>query len=131
MAQQLDLAVVAAHRLFDAFEQGDRVGMLNVLTEDAVVWHNHDDREKLLSEQLDTLLATQNVAERFEYVDRRYQPIDGGALLQHRLSGSVPGGATFDAPILIRMTMRGDRIARMEEYVDRGTLASLYAAMRK
>jgi ketosteroid isomerase-like protein len=128
MTQDID-AVATAHRLFDALAEGDRAGVLAAVTDDAVVWQNYDAREKPFSSRIDNLIRASQVTEGFHYAERRYETVGDGAVLQHRLRGQVPGGEAFDAPIAVRMHMRGDRIARFEEYLDQGTLAPLYAAM--
>lgn len=123
-------AIEIAHRLFDALGRGDRDGVVAAATEDAIVWQNYDDREKPFASRVDNLLRASSVSEGFHYGERRYTPLDGGALLQHRLRGQVPGGGSFDVPIIVRIHISGDRIARFEEYFDREALAPLYAAMR-
>ncbi len=129
MVSQGDV-VATANRLFDALGAGDREGVLAAVTADAVVWHNYDDREKPFTDRIDGLMRASRVTTGFHYAERRYQALGDGAVLQHRLRGQVPGGAAFDAPIVVVMHMRGDRIARFEEYFDQNTLAPLYAAMR-
>ena len=126
-----DVAIATAHRLFDALGRGDRNGVLANVTDDAVVWQNYDDQEKPFADRVDNLVRASRVSEGFHYADRRYVPLPDGALIQHRLRGSIPNGGAFDAPIVVRITMRDDRIARFEEYLDQGTLAPLYAAMKR
>lgn len=123
-------AVATANRLFDALGAGDRDGVLAAVTADAVVWHNYDDREKPFTDRIDGLMRASRVTTGFHYAARRYQAVGSGAVLQHRLRGQVPGGASFDAPIVVVVYMRGDRIARFEEYFDQTSLAPLYAVMR-
>lgn len=129
MEQDYD-AVALAHRLFDALGRGDREGVMETIADGAVVWHNYDDREKPFADRIDGLMRASRVTEGFHYAERRYVALPGGALVQHRLRGQVPGGAAFDAPIIVRIYLDGARIERFEEYFDQATLAPLYAAMR-
>ncbi len=123
--------VALAHALFDSLGRGDRQGVLDAVAEDAVVWHNYDDREKRFADRVDNLIRASEITDGFHYAERRYQPLADGALLQHRLRGSVPGGESFDAPIIVRAYVDEGRLARFEEYFDQQTLAPLYNAMRK
>ena len=122
--------VALAHALFNSLGCGDRQGVLGTVTQDAVVWHNYDNREKRFADRVDNLIRAFEITDGFHYAERRYQPLAGGALLQHRLRGTVAGGESFDAPIIVRAYVDKGRLARFEEYFDQQTLAPLYNAMR-
>jgi len=122
--------VQLAHALFDSLGRGDRQGVLDAVTADAIVWHNYDDKEKPFADRVDNLIRASEVTDGFHYAERRYVPIAGGALLQHRLRGTAPDGDQFDAPIIVRAYVDQGRLARFEEYFDQQTLAPLYRAMR-
>jgi ketosteroid isomerase-like protein len=130
MKQVQDDAVAIAHRFFDALGRGDRDAVLSLVSENAIVWQSYDDREKPFSARIDNLMRASQVATGFGYVDRRYTSLCDGALMQHRLRGRVVDGTAFDAPIAVRIYTCEGRIIRFEEYIDRGTLAPLYEAMR-
>jgi len=122
--------VQLAHALFDSLGRGDRKGVLSVVTDDAIVWHNYDNCEKRFADRVGNLIRAFEITDGFHYAERRYQSIPGGALLQHRLRGTVPGGGEFDAPIIVRAYTADRRLCRFEEYLDQVSLAPLYRAMR-
>ena len=121
--------IAMAHGLFDALGRGDREAVLAAVTDDAVVWQNHDDREKAFSDRIDGLMRASRVSTGFRYVERRYLALPDGVLLQHRLQGTVPDRGAFDAPIIVRAFLRDGRLSRFEEYFDQKALDPLYAAM--
>lgn len=121
--------VQLAHGLFDSLGRGDRQGVLGAVTDDAIVWQNYDDREKPFADRIGNLIRAFEITDGFHYAERRYLPLPGGALLQHRLRGTAPNGEEFDAPIIVRAYTSGLRLSRFEEYVDQQSLAPLYGAM--
>src|SRR5690606_25943265 len=118
-----------AHGFFDALGRGDRDAVLAVVTRDAVLWQNYDGQEKRFADRVSGLMRASQVADGFRYAERQYLSIHDGLILQHRLQGEIPGGDSFDAPIMVRVYMRDGRMARFEEYFDQQTLAPLYRAM--
>lgn len=128
MSGQQD-SVRIAHDFFDALARGKSESIEELVTADAVLWQNYSDRESLFAERIDNLVKASTVCDSFEYSERHYEEIKGGAFLQHRLIGSV-AGRTFSAAIAVRLYIRNGRIFRFEEYLDQGTLEALYRAMR-
>jgi ketosteroid isomerase-like protein len=124
-----DDAVTIAGRFFDALGRGDRSRVLALVSADAVLWQNYDQKEKPFAERVDNLMRASRIVSGFRYADRRYTNLFDGALLQHTLSGRTPDESEISVPIIVRIYTRNGRINRFEEYLDRESLAPLYRAM--
>jgi ketosteroid isomerase-like protein len=113
-----------ADTFFGALEAGSVEGVLACYTPDARIWHNFDQLALTPAESvagLETLFG--NFAVR-RYVDVRRQPTPEGFVQQHVLRLQGADGATVDWPGCIVFTLRGGRIARLDEYVDLAQLAA-------
>jgi ketosteroid isomerase-like protein len=120
-----------ANRFFDALGRGDRAGVVALVSDEAILWQNYDNKEKPFSQRIDNLMRASGIVKGFRYTDRRYTNLSDGALLQHTLAGRAPDGSELSVPISVRMYTRAGRIVRLEEYLDREALAPLYRAMAR
>ncbi|MBH0779741.1 nuclear transport factor 2 family protein [Nocardia bovistercoris] len=106
-------------RLFGALERGDVAAAQACLTEDAVIWHGFDrirhDRESV-GKDWEQLVA--NFAQR-RFVDVHRRPTPDGFVQQHVMSVRTATGILLAWPLCVVVTVRGDRIARIDEYIDR------------
>jgi ketosteroid isomerase-like protein len=119
-SETLDLA----DRFVRAIEQGDFDQLRVIYAPDARIWHNFDDKEQTVEENLKVLRwMVRNVTER-RYRVRRRVAIPGGFLQQHVLEGQTAGGP-FAMPACIVVEVRQSRITRLEEYLDSAHAARL------
>ena len=99
---------------------GDGSDLFNIYTEDAVIWHNHDNREQTVAQNVKLLeRMPQWVADR-DYADRRIHVFEGGAVQQHVLKGtriSTGEPIALHACVVIAVNDEG-RITRLDEYID-------------
>jgi ketosteroid isomerase-like protein len=116
-----------ADRFFGAIEAGDIEALREIYATDAVVWHNYDQVEQSLDENLVVLRwLTANVAS-VRYVDIRRRVLDDGFVQQHVLTGHSPGGP-LTVPAMMLVQVSDGRITRIEEYLDTGQLGPLRQA---
>jgi ketosteroid isomerase-like protein len=106
-------------RFFKALERGDVGGVLNCYTENAQIWHNFDDLVMTPQQNTEQLqVFFENFATR-EYLGvRRAVLPDGRLLQQHVLRMVRRDGKSIDWPGCIILKFAGQKIARIEEYVD-------------
>ena len=52
-----------------------------------------------------------------------------GAIVQHSLTGTLPGGTKLKVPMMVRIFSRDGRFCRFEEYLDPAGTAPLVKAM--
>jgi uncharacterized protein len=123
-----------ADAFFVAVETGDLDGVRRAYEPGATIWHNNDDREQSVEENIVVLAwMAANVPDR-RYTQIRRYPFDDGAgragvIQQHVLTGTGASGALV-MPAMIRLDMEADdtgalRIVRLEEYLDSAHVAVL------
>ncbi len=125
MSASLDLV----HRLISAIEAGDIDGVRACYSPDVTVWANFDSVAKDLEASLRVLtwLVGATSARRYEIV-RRIE-IEGGALQQHVLHGTVTEtGKSFAMPACLVITIDRDRIAHIDEYLDASVMTPAFAS---
>ena len=124
-----DRAAVAldlADRLFAAIAANDLDALRNdIYAPDVVVWHNNDNHEQLVDENLKVLnWLSRKVTDR-RYDEVRRQATETGFVEQHVLRGTAPNGNEIEVPACLVVTVRGDRISRIDEYIDSAALAAM------
>jgi ketosteroid isomerase-like protein len=115
--ETVDILAIA-DRLFRAIEQGDVATLRELYSPDIKVWHNFDQREQNIDENLATLewLMARLTNRRYD-VSRR-DVIDGGFLQLHVLRGTTRSGADFALPAAIVVSVTDGKVTRIDEYLD-------------
>ena len=127
MTNESELAALA-ERMTRAYEQNDVDAITACYAPDAHIWHNFDEVEQTVEDQL---AATRWLHEEledinFEIVSRRF--FDGGYVQQYVVRGTLAkGGEAFHMPTCMNVTVRDGRITRLEEYLDSAHLKPLGA----
>jgi ketosteroid isomerase-like protein len=116
-----------ANRLIAAISTADIEGVRAAYAPDAMIWHNFDEREQTVAENLETLADLHRRATGLEYTEIRRFPAPGGFVQQHVLVGQAKGGP-LRMPAMIRFWVEGGRITRLEEYLDTRQAMVLYAS---
>ncbi len=115
-------------RFFAAVASGDLDAVRSMYAPDAVIWHNNDDAEQSVEQNLRVLRwATSNITG-FRYEDARMTVTADGFMEQHVLRGTAPNGDEVRVPACIVCAVRDGRITRLDEYLDSAQVASLTAA---
>jgi ketosteroid isomerase-like protein len=107
-----------ANRFFTAVEEMDGKTLDEIYTSDAVIWHNYDNFEQLRDDNLAMLAQFSTMFKSFKYTDVRRRFFDHGFVQQHVARGVKANGKPFDLFACMVVTVRGDQIARIEEYFD-------------
>jgi len=107
-----------ADRFFQAIEQADHQSLEQIYTADAVVWHNYDDREQPRDENIAMVMQFPNMFRRFKYEKIRRAFFEGGFVQQHVCTGVKANGEPFAVPNCMVIAVRGDQIARIDDYFD-------------
>ncbi len=118
-------AVDLAKRLFAAIEAGDVDAVAALYHPDAVVWHNTDDVEQPVEQNLRVLRWLVRTLPERHYADQRLLSTDTGFVSQHVLRGTTATGDLVAIPACIVATCADGRISRIEEYVDSAHVAHL------
>lgn len=114
-----------AERLLAAITSGDGTAVRAVYSPDAAIWHNFDQREQTVDENLVTLVDLHRRASGLEYTQIRRFLAPDGFVQQHVLVGTAKGGQ-LEIPAMIRFWVEDGRITRLEEYLDTRQAMVLY-----
>jgi len=113
-----------AQRFFDAVENGDVEALRGIYAPDAIIWHNTDELETTVADNLEVLAGfVKRISER-RYRDRRVQVFDGGFVQQHVLHGVRADGVAVSLPACLVCLVKDGRITRLDEYFDSAQVAT-------
>jgi uncharacterized protein len=119
-------ALELADRLFAAIAANDLDALRNdVYAPDVVVWHNNDNHEQRIDENLKVLNWLSRKVTNRRYEEVRRQATDTGFVEQHVLRGTAPNGNELEIPACLVVTVTGDRISRIDEYIDSAALGAM------
>lgn len=107
-----------ADRFVAAVVGADRLSLDAIYTRDAVVWHNYDDLEQSRDDNIAAVSGYPKLFKSFAYANIRRSFFDGGFVQQHVARGVKASGEPFEVPVCMVVTVRGDQIARIDEYFD-------------
>ncbi|MEQ1701004.1 MAG: nuclear transport factor 2 family protein [Ilumatobacteraceae bacterium] len=112
-------------RLVGAIAAGDTDGVRAIYAPDAEIWHNFDQRNQSVDENVASMADLHGRASGLAYTEIRRFLAPGGFVQQHVLVGQGKGGP-LQLPAMIRFWVEGGRVARLEEYVDTRQAMVLY-----
>jgi ketosteroid isomerase-like protein len=115
-------------RIIAAAEAGDPADLENVYWPDAVIWHNHDNKEQTVQQNMKVLAAMDRFVTDRTYADRRRFVFDGGIVQQHVLRGvRRRDGEHVQLHACVVVSVRDGRIARLDEYIDSAEVATFWS----
>ena len=120
-------ALEVVERLIAAIEMGDLDGVRACYAPEVVVWANSDNKAKDLDASLRVLeWLVGQTSERSYQIQRRIA-IEGGVLQQHVLRATVNAtGKSFAMPACLVVSVRGDRITHIDEYLDASVMTPAF-----
>jgi len=116
-----------ADRLLAAIGSADAAAMRGIYADDAALWHNFDQRDQTVDENLATLADLHRRLADLRYTEIRRFLSPGGFVQQHVLTGTAKGGPVR-MPAMIRFWVTDGRITRLEEYLDTAQAMVMYRA---
>lgn len=114
-----------ADQLVSAIEAADVDAIRACYTPDARIWHNFDDVEQTVDENLATLAWLVKRLPQRHYEIHRREPLPDGFFQQHVLTGTTSEGKNFALPACIVCRVVDGRITRLDEYLDTVGAAAL------
>ena len=114
-------------RLLAAITAGDADAVREVYSPEARIWHNFDEHEQNVAENLMTLADMHRRTSGLDYTEIRRFPAPGGFVQQHVLVADAKYGP-MRLPAIIRFWVEDGRITRVEEYLDTRQARVLYKA---
>ena len=119
-----------AERFVAAVESGNIAAIEAIYAPDALIWHNFDNVEQTVEENLRVLRWIARVLPERRYRVVRREAIRDGFFQQHYLEATLPDGAAWSMPACLVVTVKDGRITRLEEYLDTAQAAVLQALGR-
>ncbi len=117
-----------ADRFIAALNAGDAAKVRTFYQPDATCWHNFDDADQALDDNMKLLeWMVRKVPDRRYSVIRR-ELIPGGWLQQHILEARLPNGREMKMFACCVITLKDGLIQRIEEYLDPAQAAVLREA---
>jgi ketosteroid isomerase-like protein len=123
---EADIEALAA-RFFAAIQAGDIDAISEIYAPDAVIWHNTDQVEQSVEQNLVVLRWVTEHVKGWHYEDVRRTCFPGGFVQQHMGKGTAPSGLPVAMPACIVATVRDGRVTRIDEYIDSAGVAALTA----
>ena len=114
-----------ATELLAAITTTDVEALQRIYAPDVVIWHNFDQVEQTLEENLKVMFWMGKRLSGMEYGDIHRQPTPTGYVQQHILRGTAPDGTKVEMPACLIVTIEGERITRLDEYLDPAAAAAL------
>jgi ketosteroid isomerase-like protein len=113
-------------RIIVAAEAGDPADLLDIYAPGAVIWHNTDNYEQTVEQNMKVLVAMDRILSNRKYDDRRVHVFDGGVVQQHVLRGTkVSTGEQVELKACVVVLVENDKIVRLDEYFDSAEAAKL------
>jgi len=121
-----DVAWRIADEMFDAIAANDLDSLRErVYAPHVVVWHNNDEYEQPIDENVKVLSwIARNIVDR-RYEDIRRQVTPTGFVQQHVLRGTARNGFQLNVRACLVVTIENERVVRVDEYLDSAAIAGL------
>lgn len=89
-----------------------------IYADDAVIWHNFDQAEQSVDDNIRTMQWIHGVLDNLEYEIVRREPIPDGFYQQHILRGTLADGSAFAMPACAIVKIDSGQIVSLHEYLD-------------
>jgi ketosteroid isomerase-like protein len=114
-------------RFLACLERGDIDQARSFYAPDARIWHNFDECEQTVDENLKLLAWMHRKLPVRKYRLVRRELLHDGWLQQHVVEATLPDGQPFQMPACCVIQMKDGLITRLEEYLDPARAAVLKA----
>ena len=120
-----DPVLELAERLIAAIVAGDVEAVRDIYSPNARIWHNFDQLEQTVDENLGVLRWLVRNVSSLRYEEIRRHRTDAGFVQQHVLRGTSRSGQALELPACLICTVKDGHITRLEEYFDSAQLAPI------
>lgn len=116
-----------AQAFVGAVQAGDGELMRSFYTPDAKIWHNTDNVEQTIDDNIKVLNWFVRTLPDRKYTVLRREPLSDGFVQQHILSATLPDGTAWSMDACVIVKMAEGKIVRLDEYMDSAAGAKLRA----
>ena len=103
---------------FNGIENGDETALQSVYADNIKVWHSFTDAEASKAEGIALLMALISAGAQIKYAVEEQLVVGNRVVRRHKVTITGAGGKTVVLPVSIFMTIEGNQITRIDEYVD-------------
>jgi ketosteroid isomerase-like protein len=114
-----------ADRFITGVQAGDQDGVRACYAPDAVIWHNFDNVEQTVDQNMRSLRWFARTLPDRRYRVLRREAIKDGFMQQHVLEATLPDGTAWAMPACVVAMVEDGLIARLDEYLDSAHAAVL------
>jgi ketosteroid isomerase-like protein len=107
-----------ARQFVKLIEAGDIDTVRACYAEDAEIWHNFDQVEQTVDENMKVLEWMKQKSSSRKYEISRLERIRGGYVQQHILRIVTLAGDEIEMPACLIVALKDGKITRLEEYLD-------------
>lgn len=116
-----------AEKFVDAVQRGDADYMRQCYAPNGVIWHNTDNVEQTIDDNVKVLEWFIRTLPDRKYTVLRRETIPHGFVQQHILSATLPNGEPWKMDACVVVKMEDGKIVRLDEYIDSAAGAKLRA----
>lgn len=117
MASAEDMLQIA-DRFVSAIERGDIAAVRACYAPDAKLWHNTDNIEQSVDDNMRVLEWYVRTLPDRRYRVLRREALDDGFLQQHVLEATLPDGTAWSMAACVVVRIEAGKIVRLDEYLD-------------
>jgi ketosteroid isomerase-like protein len=123
MTEQQTLAF--AEKFIGAIQAGDAATVRDCYAPDAKIWHNNDNLEQTVDQNMKVLgWFMRKLPDRHYRIVRR-EALKDGFFQQHVLEATLPDGTAWKMPACVVVRMQDGKIVRLDEYLDSAQAGAL------
>ena len=114
-----------AGKFIAAIQAGDAAAVRDSYAPDAKIWHNNDNIEQTVEQNLKVLAWFMRKLPDRHYRIVRREALQDGFVQQHVLEATLPDGTQWKMPACVIVKMRDGKIVRLDEYLDSAQAGAL------
>jgi uncharacterized protein len=115
-----------ANLLVTSIMRGDIATLRDkVYSPDVVIWHNFDQLEQRLEDNMKVMAWMGKNLTGLSYDDISVQVTPNGYVQQHVLRGTANDGTKIEVPACLIVTVVDGKVTRLDEYLDTAQVAAL------
>lgn len=103
---------------FNAIQNGDESGLQSVYAEDVKVWHSFTGDEISKEENISSLMSMIKAGVKIRYALQEQLIVGTRVARRHLVTLTFASGKTILLPVCIFLTIEGNHITRLDEYID-------------
>ena len=114
-----------AGKFIAAIQSGDAALVRDCYAPDAKIWHNNDNVEQTVDQNMKVLAWFMRKLPDRHYRIVRREALKDGFFQQHVLEATLPDGTAWKMPACVIVRMQGGKIVRLDEYLDSAQAGAL------